>query len=86
MLETWAAAAASALANDTSPHGYNAVRRCVHCMRAADGRKPGEPSGAAPRKVKLRSCAACGLVSYCGAECQRGDWPQHKELCRFAVD
>ena len=86
LLETWAAAALSSLMHDTCPHGYNAVRRCVHCKRAADGRRPAEPRSAAPRKVKLRSCAACGMVSYCGAECQRADWPQHKELCRYAVE
>ena len=83
-LEAWTAAALSSLVNDTNPHGYNAVRRCVHCKRAADGRRPAEPQGTG--KVKLRSCAACGLVSYCGSECQHADWPQHKEMCRYAVD
>ncbi|KAI0704230.1 hypothetical protein C8T65DRAFT_654302 [Cerioporus squamosus] len=27
-------------------------------------------------------CAQCQSVSYCGAACQRADWPQHKPACR----
>ena len=30
---------------------------------------------------KVRLCAQCRLVSYCGRECQRGDWAQHKAAC-----
>lgn len=30
---------------------------------------------------KLRRCSGCGRVSYCGAECQRTDWPRHKPCC-----
>ncbi|OCH86730.1 hypothetical protein OBBRIDRAFT_796890 [Obba rivulosa] len=27
-------------------------------------------------------CAQCQSVSYCGPECQRADWPSHKQACR----
>ena len=27
-------------------------------------------------------CSGCRFVSYCGAECQRKDWPEHKILCK----
>jgi hypothetical protein len=31
----------------------------------------------------LRSCASCGVVSYCGKECQKADWKRHKERCKI---
>jgi len=33
------------------------------------------------RLCKVRVCARCKLVSYCGRECQRGDWARHKAAC-----
>ena len=30
---------------------------------------------------KVRVCERCRLVAYCGRECQRGDWAQHKAAC-----
>jgi hypothetical protein len=45
------------------------ARVCAAC-RAAD--KP------------LRKCAACSTVLYCGRECQRAHWAQHKMQCRSA--
>ena len=30
---------------------------------------------------KLRSCSFCSTVVYCGEECQRKDWPNHKKDC-----
>ena len=32
--------------------------------------------------VKLEDCAACGLVKYCGVECQRAHRKQHKKACK----
>jgi hypothetical protein len=87
VLEPWTAAAESALMYDTNPWGYNAVKRCVRCRRAADGHLPSGPPAlpGAPR-LKLRSCGECKLASYCGNDCQRADWGSHKEMCRFACE
>ncbi|KAH9887990.1 hypothetical protein C8Q73DRAFT_711631 [Cubamyces lactineus] len=30
----------------------------------------------------LKRCGACKLTRYCGAACQRKDWPRHKVACR----
>ncbi len=27
-------------------------------------------------------CAGCRGVQYCGRECQKAAWPQHRDLCR----
>ncbi|EJK70688.1 hypothetical protein THAOC_07931, partial [Thalassiosira oceanica] len=32
--------------------------------------------------VKLKNCAACRLVKYCGADCQRGHRKLHKTACK----
>lgn len=29
----------------------------------------------------LSTCKGCGQVRYCGKECQRGDWKNHKQIC-----
>ena len=29
-----------------------------------------------------RRCSACNMVNYCGVECQRASWAQHKRVCR----
>ena len=31
--------------------------------------------------AKLKKCRRCGLVWYCGAECQRKHWEEHKSSC-----
>ena len=31
--------------------------------------------------VELKRCSRCKQVSYCGAECQKAGWKQHKETC-----
>ena len=31
---------------------------------------------------KLKSCTACSLVKYCGADCQRAHRKQHKKACK----
>ena len=33
----------------------------------------------------LLSCARCRSTSYCGAVCQRKDWPNHKKKCAPAT-
>ena len=36
----------------------------------------------ARRRTKtLLLCSGCTQMQYCSAECQRSDWPRHKELC-----
>jgi hypothetical protein len=31
---------------------------------------------------KLKECAACRAVRYCGKACQKEDWPAHKATCK----
>ena len=33
------------------------------------------------KETKLKKCAGCALVRYCGAECQNADWKRHKQFC-----
>ena len=49
-----------------SPEGGKVCRTCQEPR--GDGRK-------------LRSCSFCSTVVYCGEECQRKDWPNHKKDC-----
>jgi hypothetical protein len=46
--------------------------RCAVCGKAASDLAEGE---------KLRKCSKCELCHYCGAECQRADWKEHKKVC-----
>eukprot|EP00798_Chlamydomonas_sp_ICE-L_P011006 gene11006-18970_t len=32
---------------------------------------------------KLKWCQRCHSASYCGAECQKADWPRHKPMCKY---
>ncbi|KAF9074768.1 hypothetical protein BDP27DRAFT_152257 [Rhodocollybia butyracea] len=34
-----------------------------------------------PADTNLRTCSACTLRRYCSAECQRNDWPKHRQMC-----
>lgn len=33
--------------------------------------------------VKLQKCARCCFTQYCGGECQKADWRNHKKVCKF---
>lgn len=37
--------------------------------------------GCAPLKFGVLRCGRCDDVRYCSAECQRADWPRHRETC-----
>ncbi|KAJ7613829.1 hypothetical protein DFH06DRAFT_1241853 [Mycena polygramma] len=40
-----------------------------------------------PKKIKnLKTCRKCHRVNYCSAECQRAEWPDHKQSCTVARD
>ena len=57
---------------------YVARQRLARAWRACRlcSNELAEPTGNAGR------CAGCKRVRYCGAECQRGDWPRHKAECK----
>ena len=38
------------------------------------------------RTTELSICTACREISYCGAECQRADWKEHKIKCKAAQE
>ncbi|KAJ3296637.1 hypothetical protein HDU76_006700 [Blyttiomyces sp. JEL0837] len=40
--------------------------------------------GGCGKKGTWRLCAGCGLVPYCGTECQKMTWPDHKVECKKA--
>ena len=45
-------------------------RRCCHkCNMTVTGKR------------KLSKCSRCHSITYCGQECQREDWPRHREYC-----
>ena len=48
------------------PEVYRDLLTCVVCDKGGDS---------------IKQCAKCFSVSYCGRECQVGDWTRHKRLC-----
>ena len=53
------------------PPSGDEAKACKHCER---------------EEKKLSNCARCGLVSYCGTDCQQADWKEHKLLCISKAD
>jgi hypothetical protein len=67
-----AAAGSSSKASGQEAGAAAGPKVCAACgAAAADG-------------VKLRVCSGCKSVHYCGPDCQKGDWKQHKGACRAA--
>ena len=48
------------------PEVFRDLLTCVVCHKAGDS---------------IKKCGKCFSVSYCGRECQVGDWTRHKRLC-----
>lgn len=36
-------------------------------------------------REKVKACAGCGMVYYCGKQCQAADWSEHKKGCKTAT-
>mmetsp|Transcript_33653 Transcript_33653/g.75972 ORF Transcript_33653/g.75972 Transcript_33653/m.75972 type:complete len:314 (-) Transcript_33653:13-954(-) len=54
----------------------DAAETCANCgKRDGDGGEGGT--------AKLTNCAACRLVKYCGADCQKAHREQHKKACEL---
>ena len=53
-----------------------ATRPCGHvgCTAIAGPSEAGMP--------RSKRCSGCRLVHYCGAACQKADWPSHKAACQ----
>ncbi|KAL4440008.1 hypothetical protein ABPG75_003009 [Micractinium tetrahymenae] len=60
--------AAAAAGGEAAP--ARPIKRCAHCGKQ---KGPG---------VQLKLCARCKGPHYCGAECQKAAWPEHKKVCR----
>ncbi|KAI9030220.1 hypothetical protein DFJ74DRAFT_655908 [Hyaloraphidium curvatum] len=64
------------------------IRAAIARTNSMRGRteKPGEcwrcKVAAADEKEGLMRCSACRMARYCSKECQKRDWPEHKEICR----
>ena len=33
------------------------------------------------KKIQLKKCTGCKIISYCSVECQKRQWPKHKMIC-----
>ena len=53
-----------------------ATRPCAHvaCTAIEGASEACQPRG--------KRCSGCRLVHYCGAGCQKADWPAHKAACQ----
>ncbi|KAF8955709.1 hypothetical protein BDZ97DRAFT_2063512 [Flammula alnicola] len=39
-----------------------------------------------PSNQTLKTCKRCKLVRYCGRDCQKAHWPDHKTACKVHID
>jgi ankyrin repeat protein len=46
------------------------AHRCSNCLEKKESKA-------------LRACSSCGVVRYCGKECQKIDWKRHKASCKL---
>ena len=37
-------------------------------------------------EVTLKACGGCGMIAYCGVECQKAAWREHKLFCRLVQE
>ena len=51
----------------------------------APGQGEAHCAACSARGLHFKLCSACRTVSYCGPECQRAAWKEHKAACRAAV-
>lgn len=45
-------------------------RECLNCWKTE-------------QDIKLYGCARCRIAKYCSTECQKEDWPKHKQVCQI---
>eukprot|EP00798_Chlamydomonas_sp_ICE-L_P011007 gene11007-18971_t len=65
----------SGASGSTAPRSVSKLeKRCKECGLVEGGDK------------KLKWCQRCHSASYCGAECQKADWPRHKPICKEYQD
>lgn len=38
------------------------------------------------KEAQLHKCGGCGTKYYCGKDCQKADWKDHKEACKKKCD
>ncbi|GAQ81037.1 hypothetical protein KFL_000690170 [Klebsormidium nitens] len=58
----------------TSRQGRRAkTRTCANCSKEQKQRAPGEPA--------FQKCSRCNSAHYCGRECQKIHWKDHKLVC-----
>jgi len=51
-------------------------------MRCGCGRWPLSSCDRCGKLALLKTCGGCGREHYCGAECQKAAWGEHKGMCR----
>ncbi|GAQ84944.1 hypothetical protein KFL_002130210 [Klebsormidium nitens] len=49
------------------------TRTCANCSRVQEERTPAE--------LVFQKCSRCKAAYYCGRECQKGHWKEHKLVC-----